>query len=68
MVLEQSEKSLLAPRVKVFFSTRSNARIRPEEIDLSRPGVGQDRRSRRPAKWNIPDLDELWAGAENLPR
>ena len=69
VVLEQSEKSLLAPRVKVFFSTRSNARIRPEEIDLSRPGV-QDRIAGRedPAKWNIPDLNELWAGAENLPR
>ena len=63
VVTEQSEKSLLAPKVKVFFSTKSNARIRPEEIDLSRPGV-QDKIAGRedPAKWNIPDLNELWAG------
>ncbi|MBI2307259.1 MAG: HD-GYP domain-containing protein [Rhodocyclales bacterium] len=64
VVTEQSGKSLLAPKVKVFFSTKANARIRPEEIDLSRPGV-QDKIAGRedPAKWNIPDLDELWAGS-----
>jgi putative nucleotidyltransferase with HDIG domain len=64
VVIEQSEKSLLAPKVKVFFSTKSNVRIRPEEIDLSRPGA-QDKIAGRedPAKWNIPDLNELWAGA-----
>lgn len=64
VVSEQSEKSLLAPKVKAFFSTKANARIRPEEIDLSRPGV-QDKIVARedPAKWNFPDLDALWAGA-----
>ncbi|HEX5803225.1 MAG TPA: HD-GYP domain-containing protein [Azospira sp.] len=64
VVSEQSEKSLLAPKVKAFFSTKANARIRPEEIDLSRPGV-QDKIAARedPAKWNFPDLDALWAGA-----
>ncbi|MFA7291760.1 MAG: HD-GYP domain-containing protein [Rhodocyclaceae bacterium] len=64
VVTEQSEKSLLTPRVKVFFSTKANARIRPEEIDLSHPGV-QDKIAGRedPAKWKIPDLNTLWAGA-----
>lgn len=64
VVTEQSEKSLLTPKVKVFFSTKSNSRIKPEEMDLSRPGV-QDKIAGRedPAKWNIPDLNELWAGA-----
>lgn len=64
VVVEQSERSLLAPKVKVFFSTKANARIRPEEIDLSRPGA-QDKIAGRedPAKWNIPDLNELWAGS-----
>ncbi len=38
IVVEQSARSLLAPRVKVFFSTRSNARLPPEIVDLSRPG------------------------------
>ena len=63
VVLEQSEKSLLAPRVKVFYSTKSHARIVPEVIDLSRPGltdaiVG----SEDPAQWAFADLDALWAG------
>lgn len=64
VVIEQSEKSLLAPKVKVFFSTKSNVRIKPEVIDLSRPGAQEKIAGREdPAKWNIPDLDELWAGA-----
>ncbi|MFC5303178.1 HD-GYP domain-containing protein [Azospira restricta] len=64
VVVEQSEKSLLAPKVKVFFSIKANARLRPEEIDLSRPGA-QDKIAGRedPAKWNLPDLDALWAGS-----
>jgi HD-GYP domain-containing protein (c-di-GMP phosphodiesterase class II) len=63
VVVEQSEKSLLTPRVRVFFSTRSNARIPPEVVDLSRAGV-QDKITGRedPAKWNFPDLNALWAG------
>ncbi|MEO6148380.1 MAG: HD-GYP domain-containing protein [Sulfuriferula sp.] len=36
VVLEQSEKGLLSPIIKVFFSTRSNAHIKPELIDLSK--------------------------------
>ena len=64
VVTEQSEKSLLAPKVKVFFSTKSNVRIKPEMIDLSRPGVNDKITGREdPAKWNFPDLNALWAGA-----
>jgi HD-GYP domain-containing protein (c-di-GMP phosphodiesterase class II) len=65
VVIEQSEKSLLAPKVKVFYSVKSGSRIRPEVLDLSRPPGNTDKISGRedPAKWNFPDLDELWAGA-----
>jgi putative nucleotidyltransferase with HDIG domain len=64
VVVEQSEKSLLAPKVKIFFSTKSNARIRPEVVDLSRPGANDKIAGREdPAKWNFPDLNELWAGS-----
>ncbi|MDA8329241.1 MAG: HD-GYP domain-containing protein [Betaproteobacteria bacterium] len=35
VVTDQSEKSLLKPVVKVFFSTRSNTRIKMELVDLS---------------------------------
>lgn len=36
VVLDQSDKSLLTPVVKVFFSTRSNTRITPELVDLAK--------------------------------
>jgi putative nucleotidyltransferase with HDIG domain len=62
VVVEQSEKSLLAPRVKVFFSTKSQTHIVPELIDLSRPGVTEKIASHEDAaKWGIKNLDELWA-------
>jgi putative nucleotidyltransferase with HDIG domain len=61
VVIEQSEKSLLSPHVKVFFSTKSQAYIPPELIDLSRPGATEKIASREdPAKWGIKDLDRFW--------
>jgi hypothetical protein len=36
VVIEQGEQSLLKPKVKVFFSTKSQAYIKPEVIDLAR--------------------------------
>jgi hypothetical protein len=63
VVTEQSDRSLLTPHVKVFFSTRSQTRIRPEVVDLARPGCQYKIVSREdPAKWNFPDLDEIWSG------
>jgi len=62
VVVEQGEQSLLSPRVKVFFSTRANARIAPEVIDLARPGLASKIVNREdPAKWNFPDLQEIWS-------
>ena len=67
LVVEQSEKSLLTPCIKVFYSTRSQARIAPEIIDLSRPGCHEKIASREdPAKWDFPDLNELWSGQKGL--
>ena len=66
IVVDQSQKSLLTPRVKVFFSARGNARIRPEIVDLSFPDCPEKIANREdPAKWNFPDLDELWSGQAN---
>jgi HD-GYP domain-containing protein (c-di-GMP phosphodiesterase class II) len=63
VVVEQTGKSLTTPTVKVFFSTKSNMRIIPELVDLSRPGVTEKIVSREdPAKWHFPDLNELWSG------
>jgi HD-GYP domain-containing protein (c-di-GMP phosphodiesterase class II) len=62
VVVEQSEKSLLAPRVKVFFSTKAQTHVVPELIDLSRPGTSEKIVGREDTtKWGINNLDELWA-------
>ena len=61
VVVEQSAASLLKPRIKVFFSTRSNAHIWPELLDLSAPGCNDQIAGREdPAKWKFPDLNDLW--------
>ena len=51
IVIGQSRNSLLLPRIKVFFSTRAKARLRPEIVIpfpgrpiLTCPGLGQYRR------------------------
>ena len=62
VVLEQSEKSLLAPRIKVFFSTKLQTYIVPEVLDLSHPSVTEKIVGREDAAtWGIKNLDELWA-------
>lgn len=69
VVVDQTGKSLVNPNVKVFFSTKSNLRIMPELIDLSRPGCTEKIVGREdPAKWNFPDLNELWSGLPGLHR
>jgi putative nucleotidyltransferase with HDIG domain len=63
VVVDQTSKSLTTPCVKVFFSTKSNMRIVPEVIDLSKQ-VGTEKIVGRedPAKWKFSDLNELWSG------
>jgi putative nucleotidyltransferase with HDIG domain len=64
VVIEQTEKSLLTPRVKVFFSAKAQTFIAPEIVDLARPGVSDKITSREdPAKWGIKDIDRYWAAA-----
>ncbi len=61
VVIEQGEKSLLKPKVRVFFSSKSQAYIKPETIDLARSPekiAGRD----DPQKWGIKDIDRYWAG------
>jgi HD-GYP domain-containing protein (c-di-GMP phosphodiesterase class II) len=63
VVVEQHEKSLTKPVVKVFFSTKSNIRIPPETVDLSSIDTSEKIAAREdPAKWHFPDLHELWSG------
>ena len=61
IVVDQTERSLLTPKVRIFFSTRSSTHITPEVVDLSLPGCGDKIVSREdPAKWNFPNLDQPW--------
>jgi putative nucleotidyltransferase with HDIG domain len=61
VVIEQSETSLLTPRVRVFFSTRSNMHLTPVVIDLGRPGESEQIvKSEDPAQWNFIDLKRYW--------
>lgn len=63
VVMEQTEKSLLTPVVKAFFSIKSNCRISPQLVDLSRPACADKIVSfEDPAKWKITDVQELWSG------
>jgi HD-GYP domain-containing protein (c-di-GMP phosphodiesterase class II) len=64
VVVEQAEASLIAPKVKVFFSTRAQTRIVPEVIDLSKPWTIDKIASREdPEKWGFRDLAALWQHA-----
>ena len=61
VVVEQSEKSLLMPHVKAFFSTKSQSYITPELLDLSKPGSTEKIVSREDAaKWGIKNIDQFW--------
>ncbi len=62
VVLEQNPDSLLMPRVKVFFSTRSGMPLPQRVIDLSRH-QGKERIVGRedPQDWDFKQLDRLWS-------
>lgn len=54
-VLEQSERNLTAPIVKIFFSVRQNAFVEPEIIDLGRTKEAIVS-AEDPAKWGWKKL------------
>jgi hypothetical protein len=63
VIIEQTENSLLTPIVNIFFSIKSNGRIAPEKLDLSKPACKDKIVSHEdPEKWGIRDLHELWSG------
>jgi len=65
VVMEQHAKSLLTPKVKVFFSARSRVPIEQSVVDLAKR-VGEDRIVTREKveDWGFKDIDELWSGLE----
>jgi hypothetical protein len=62
VVVEQHPASLLTPRVKVFYSTKSQMRIVPETVDLAHP-LCQDRIVAKDTaeRYGIQHVEQLWA-------
>jgi HD-GYP domain-containing protein (c-di-GMP phosphodiesterase class II) len=69
VVVEQNPAALTSPRVKVFFSLRSQMQIEPVFVDLAAPSC-QDRIVGRQTRQEgqFERLDELWADADTLRR
>lgn len=61
VVIEQSEVSLLMPKVKVFFSAKMRTPILQETLDLSQL-AGKEKIVGRelPEDWGFKNLDDLW--------
>ncbi|MEB0138350.1 MULTISPECIES: HD-GYP domain-containing protein [unclassified Undibacterium] len=63
VVEQQIGKSLLAPKVRVFFSIKSMGYIVPELLDLAGPGLQDKIANREDAvKWGLKDIDRYWLG------
>lgn len=63
VVEQQVGKSLLLPKVRVFFSTKSMTYIAPILMDLAAPGVQDKIVSREDAStWGLKDIDRYWLG------
>jgi putative nucleotidyltransferase with HDIG domain len=64
VVLEQS-KSLVAPKVKIFFSTKSKTYVTPQFVDLSRPTIDCNAEKivahEDVNKWAFKNFNEMWA-------
>ena len=67
VVVEQHAKSLLTPKVKVFFSARSKLPITQEVLDLAKL-AGRDKIVGRESaeEWGFKDIDELWSGLPSV--
>jgi HD-GYP domain-containing protein (c-di-GMP phosphodiesterase class II) len=62
IVTDVNPASLLKPKLKIFFSTKTKSQILPVELDLGKPHcedriVGRELAS----DWGFKNLDELWS-------
>jgi HD-GYP domain-containing protein (c-di-GMP phosphodiesterase class II) len=65
VVEQQTGKSLLLPKVRVFFSCKFKSYITPEILDLADPGIGDKIVAREDAlKWDLKDINKYWLGDE----
>jgi putative nucleotidyltransferase with HDIG domain len=62
VIVEQNTKKLTAPKIKLFFSTKSGMPLEPKLIDLLDPHVTDKIAAREsPENWNFGYLNDLWA-------
>jgi HD-GYP domain-containing protein (c-di-GMP phosphodiesterase class II) len=61
VVVEQNPSALVSPRVKVFYSTKSDMPIPVQVLDLGAPGATDRIVGREPPEnWGFTHLEELW--------
>lgn len=61
VVVDQGERSLLTPVLKVFYSTKASEPIVPLLLDLGATGCNDQIVSREsPAAWGFANLDDFW--------
>lgn len=61
VVIEQNEQSLLVPKVKVFYSTKSGMHIEQAVVNLAAAHCNDAIAARESAEdWDFKDLDSLW--------
>ncbi len=57
-------QSLIKPKVRVFYSAKARAYLRPELVDLASPAVTDSIVAREgAATWGLQDIDRYWSGA-----
>ena len=61
VVIEQDQASLLKPKVKVFFSSKSKVPVEQEVIDLASARCNEEIVAReRVEDWGFKNIDQLW--------
>ena len=61
VIVEPGVESLLKPKVRAFYSTRSREKILPQVIDLAAPDCRESIVSpENPEQWGLSNLESLW--------
>ncbi len=66
VIVDQTEASLLRPKVKVFYSATARSHLDPEIVDLSGGAKDAIVSHEDPAEWGF-DVLPIWSGLTGLP-